>query len=155
MLLQIRRSCSSKPSVSSGPAGLLVKNSSNLPSNMMTGSLFLQVAVAAAVASVLLLGGVSCSPFPTYNAPIPILTDVRSQDDYGGYAFEYSTGNGIGRKEQGRQSYGQTSEGGWSYTSPDGVPVDITFVAGKGGYQPTGAVIPTPPALPYARSQRF
>lgn len=65
------------------------------------------------VASVLLQETVSGTPFPTYNAPIPILQDERSQDGYGGYTFQYSTGNGIVRKEQGRQSYGQNSEGGW------------------------------------------
>ena len=41
------------------------------------------------------------------------------------------------------------------YTSPDGVPVDITFVADHGGFQPTGAVLPVAPQLPYYRVQTF
>ncbi|KAG7168936.1 Larval cuticle protein LCP-17-like 1 [Homarus americanus] len=91
-----------------------------------------------------------------YRAPvIPILKDDRTQDRFGGYSFSYNTGNGIYRNEEGKQSYGQNSEGGWSYTSPEGVPVRITFVANQGGYQPVGDVIPVPPPLPYSRTQRY
>lgn len=35
------------------------------------------------------------------------------------------------------------------YISPEGVPVDITFVADHGGFQPSGSVLPVAPPLPY------
>lgn len=74
----------------------------------------IQVVVSATVASVLLQERVAAAPSPSYTAPIiPILTDDRNQDDYGGYTFHYSTGNGIQRQEEGQQNYGQNSEGGW------------------------------------------
>ncbi|XP_042883367.1 cuticle protein AMP1A-like [Penaeus japonicus] len=87
-----------------------------------------------------------------YGAPIPILKDDRTQDAYGGYSFDFESGNGIVRQESGKESDGQAKEGGWRYTSPEGVPVEIVFVADQGGYQPQGAVIPVAPPLPYQRS---
>ncbi|XP_047487912.1 endocuticle structural glycoprotein SgAbd-8-like [Penaeus chinensis] len=87
-----------------------------------------------------------------YSAPIPILKDDRTQDAYGGYTFDFESGNGIVRQESGKESDGQAKEGGWRYESPEGVPVEISFVADQGGYQPQGAVIPVPPPLPYQRS---
>ncbi|XP_063600674.1 cuticle protein CP14.6-like [Penaeus indicus] len=87
-----------------------------------------------------------------YGAPIPILKDDRTQDAYGGYSFDFESGNGIVRQESGKESDGQAKEGGWRYTSPEGVPVEIVFVADQGGFQPQGAVIPVAPPLPYQRS---
>ncbi|XP_037803468.1 endocuticle structural glycoprotein SgAbd-8-like [Penaeus monodon] len=87
-----------------------------------------------------------------YSAPIPILKDDRTQDAYGGYSFDFESGNGIVRQESGKESDGQAKEGGWRYESPEGAPVEISFVADQGGYQPQGAVIPVPPPLPYQRS---
>nr|XP_027228501.1 cuticle protein AMP1A-like [Penaeus vannamei] len=92
---------------------------------------------------------------PSGESRDPILKDDRSQDAYGGYSFSYGTGNGIYRDEVGRQNYGQVTQGGWSYTSPEGVPVKITFVADQGGYQPSGNVLPVAPALPYSRTQVY
>lgn len=41
------------------------------------------------------------------------------------------------------------------YISPEGLPVDITFVADHGGFRPSGAVLPVAPPLPYRRTQNF
>ncbi|XP_068215625.1 pupal cuticle protein Edg-78E-like [Palaemon carinicauda] len=90
-----------------------------------------------------------------YNAHIPILKDDRTQNSYGEYAFDFETGNGIKRQEAGRQGYGQETNGGWSYTAPEGIPISLTFEAGPQGYVPVGAhlpVGPTPPPLPYQRT---
>ncbi|KAG7168937.1 Larval cuticle protein 2-like 1 [Homarus americanus] len=57
---------------------------------------------------------------------IPIVKDNRNQNAYGEYSFQYS--------------------------SPYGDPVEITFVADHGGYQPQGAVLPVAPPLPYSRT---
>ncbi|XP_069942315.1 endocuticle structural glycoprotein SgAbd-8-like [Cherax quadricarinatus] len=83
---------------------------------------------------------------------IPILKDDRKQNAYGEYAFQYETGDGITRKESGSQKDGQVSQGGWRYTSPYGDPVEITFVADHGGFQPYGDALPVAPALPYSRT---
>ncbi|XP_069974790.1 larval cuticle protein LCP-17-like [Penaeus vannamei] len=72
-----------------------------------------------------------------YSVIIPILKDDRTQDAYDGYSFDFESGNGIVRME---------------YESPEGVPVEISFVADQGGYQPQGAIIPVAPPLPYQRS---
>ncbi|KAK7069977.1 hypothetical protein SK128_023394, partial [Halocaridina rubra] len=110
----------------------------------------------ACLAALQITGSLAFPSYSPYKAPIiPILKDDRTQDAYGGYSFAYSTGNGIYRNENGRQNYGQNTDGGWSYTSPEGVPVKISFVADQGGYQPVGAVIPVPPELPYSRTQVY
>ncbi|XP_068215629.1 pupal cuticle protein Edg-78E-like [Palaemon carinicauda] len=91
----------------------------------------------------------------TYKTPIPILKDDRTQNAYGEYTFEFETGNGIKRNEAGRQNDGQESQGGWSYTGPEGIPIALTFSAGAQGYVPVGDHLPTPPtpvALPYERT---
>ncbi|KAK8397439.1 hypothetical protein O3P69_004883 [Scylla paramamosain] len=102
------------------------------------------VVVAAAVAA------------PTYNTPIPILKDDRTQNAAGEYSFNFETGNGIVRSESGYQADGQENSGAFSYTSPDGTPVAISFTSGAGGYQPEGAVLPVAPsaALPALRHLR-
>merc|ERR1712002_1382554 len=88
--------------------------------------------------------------------PIPILKDDRTQNAYGETSFSFETGNGISRSEEGRQNDGNEQSGSWSYTAPDGTPIQLTFVAdGAGGYQPVGdhlPVGPTPVPLPYKRS---
>ncbi|XP_047488113.1 uncharacterized protein LOC125038620 [Penaeus chinensis] len=48
-----------------------------------------------------------------YATPIPILKDDRTQDAYGGYTFDFESGNGIVRQESGKESDGQAKEGGW------------------------------------------
>ncbi|XP_069170784.1 larval cuticle protein LCP-17-like [Procambarus clarkii] len=83
---------------------------------------------------------------------VPILKDDRKQNAYGESAFQYESGDGTSRKEAGTQNDGQVSQGGWRYTSPYGEPVEITFVADHGGYQPHGDTIPVPVPLPYERT---
>ena len=45
--------------------------------------------------------------------PIPILKDDRTQNAYGEYSFDFETGNGIARGEQGHQEDGQENSGSW------------------------------------------
>ncbi|ROT85494.1 putative endocuticle structural glycoprotein ABD-4 [Penaeus vannamei] len=90
-----------------------------------------------------------------YSAPSPILKDDRTQDAYGGYSFDFESGNGIVRQESGKESDGQAKQGGWRYESPEGVPVEISFVADKGvqtpgGDHPRGST----PSLPEIRELR-
>lgn len=41
------------------------------------------------------------------------------------------------------------ASGNFGYQSPEGVPVQISYVADENGYQPIGNVLPTPPPTPY------
>ncbi|XP_063590458.1 cuticle protein AMP1B-like [Penaeus indicus] len=88
-----------------------------------------------------------------YSGPvIPILKDEREGPDASGvYSFEFETGNGIKREEQGAPrgpSGAVAMQGGWSFTFPDGSPADVTFVADDAGYRVESDLLPTPPPLP-------
>ncbi|XP_066960759.1 cuticle protein AM1159-like [Macrobrachium rosenbergii] len=115
----------------------------------------------------LFLGAVSAAPQgygpprPSYSAPggsfgggpvIPILVDDRTGPDASGaYSFNFETGNGIRRQEQGagRGPKGAVvSQGAWSFTFPDGTPATFNFVADENGYRVESPLLPTPPPLP-------
>ncbi|XP_075971007.1 uncharacterized protein LOC142973254 [Anticarsia gemmatalis] len=74
----------------------------------------------------------------------------------GSYNYFYETSNGIAAQEQGvPRVFGGNppvapvvAQGSYSYTSPEGVPVAISYVADENGYQPSGNVLPTSPPLP-------
>ncbi|XP_076033151.1 endocuticle structural glycoprotein SgAbd-4-like [Oratosquilla oratoria] len=88
--------------------------------------------------------------------PIPILKDDRTLNSDGTYSFNFETGNGISRNEEGKQYDGQNTAGGWRYTAPDGNVISLTFTAdAAGGYVPVGDHLPVTPTsvpLPYQRS---
>ncbi|XP_037784667.1 cuticle protein AM1199-like [Penaeus monodon] len=83
---------------------------------------------------------------------IPILKDEREGPDASGvYSFEFETGNGIKREEQGAPqgpSGAVAMQGGWSFTFPDGSPADVSFVADDAGYRVESDLLPTPHPLP-------
>ncbi|KAG0720549.1 Cuticle protein AM1199 [Chionoecetes opilio] len=83
---------------------------------------------------------------------IPILVDERHGPHAdGSYAFNFETGNGISRQEQGYPQGPEgavASSGGWSFTFPDGTPAVFTFEADENGYRPVSNLIPTPHPLP-------
>ncbi|XP_042230797.1 cuticle protein AM1199-like [Homarus americanus] len=95
------------------------------------------------------------APQPSYTSGpvVPILKDERQgPDEFGNYNFEFETGDGISRHEQGAPQ-GETgavaSQGGWSFTFPDGTPGVFNFVAdAAGGYQVQSDLLPTPHPLP-------
>ncbi|XP_053653180.2 pupal cuticle protein 20-like [Cherax quadricarinatus] len=83
---------------------------------------------------------------------VPILTDERQgPDQAGNYNFNFETGDGISRQEQGAPQ-GPTgavaAQGGWSFTFPDGTPAVFKFVADEGGYRVESDLVPTPHPLP-------
>ncbi|XP_075163082.1 larval cuticle protein LCP-17-like [Haematobia irritans] len=64
----------------------------------------------------------------------------------GSYNFEYSSSNGIDFGEAGvGGSYGK---GSYSYTSPEGNAIELTYTADENGYQPKGDHLPTPHPIP-------
>ncbi|MCL4171314.1 UNVERIFIED_CONTAM: hypothetical protein GTU68_036917, partial [Idotea baltica] len=82
---------------------------------------------------------------------IPILRDERyGPAADGSYSFDFETGNGISRQEQGQPGLNGAvvSQGAWSFTFPDGSPAQFSFVADENGYRPESPLIPTPHPLP-------
>ncbi|XP_020801449.1 larval cuticle protein LCP-17-like [Drosophila serrata] len=66
----------------------------------------------------------------------------------GHYNYNYETSNGIAAQESGLGGY--QANGGYSYYSPEGELVQIQYVADENGFQPQGALLPTPPPIPAA-----
>ncbi|CAG9831598.1 unnamed protein product [Diabrotica balteata] len=81
--------------------------------------------------------------------PIVRLDNVNEGD--GSYHFHYETGNGISAQEQGEaRGDGTRANGGFSYTSPEGQQIHISYTADENGFHPEGNAIPTPPPIPEA-----
>ncbi|XP_063590838.1 cuticle protein AM1199-like [Penaeus indicus] len=83
---------------------------------------------------------------------VPILRDDRQgPDEFGNYNFNFETGDGISRQEQGAPQPpvgAVASQGGWSFTFPDGTPARFSFTADGEGYRVESDLLPTPPPLP-------
>ncbi|CAH0547602.1 unnamed protein product [Brassicogethes aeneus] len=79
--------------------------------------------------------------------PIIRFENNPNQGD-GSYNYLYETGNGINAQEEGYQKDGTAAQGSFSYTSPDGQQIQISYTADENGFQPQGAHLPTPPPIP-------
>ncbi|EDW60843.1 larval cuticle protein 1 [Drosophila virilis] len=73
---------------------------------------------------------------------------VSRKDDVRPDGFDSSleTSNKIGRSESGDE-HGNI-HGSFSWVSPEGEKIEISYVADENGYQPQGAALPTPPPVP-------
>ena len=87
--------------------------------------------------------------------PIPILKFDNQQNHDGSYNYAFETGNGISAHEEGyvknagvKDGEIQVQQGYFSYTSPEGHPISIQYVADENGFQAKGDHLPTPPPLP-------
>ncbi|XP_037944636.1 endocuticle structural glycoprotein SgAbd-8 [Teleopsis dalmanni] len=87
--------------------------------------------------------------------PIPILKMESKLNPDCSYNYEYETGNGINVEEMGfvknrgvEGEEAQTAEGSFSYTSPEGIAISVTYIADENGFQPQGDHLPTPPPIP-------
>nr|XP_027224937.1 cuticle protein AMP4-like [Penaeus vannamei] len=93
-----------------------------------------------------------------FPSPSPFLKR-EGPDASGVYSFEFETGNGIKREEQGAPrgpSGAVAMQGGWSSPFPDGSPADVTFVADDvvpRGVRPA-AHAPPPPAHAIAQIEK-
>ncbi|KAH8302700.1 hypothetical protein KR044_009773, partial [Drosophila immigrans] len=63
----------------------------------------------------------------------------------GSYNFNFRTSDGVNEQATGN---GDRVRGSYSFTSPEGTPVEITYVADENGYQPQGDAIPVAPEVP-------
>ncbi|XP_044739548.1 larval cuticle protein LCP-17-like [Chrysoperla carnea] len=84
---------------------------------------------------------------------VPIVREAF-QIEGGNFKYGYESGNGIVQKTKGTlknagtEQEAQEIQGSISYTSPEGVPVNLAYVANENGYQPSGDVLPVPPQIP-------
>ncbi|XP_054262281.1 endocuticle structural glycoprotein SgAbd-3-like [Macrosteles quadrilineatus] len=85
-----------------------------------------------------------------------ILKQAQEVNYDGSFNYDFETENGIASSAQGQlKNAGTDTEalvitGSYSYTGDDGVPVVITYIADENGFQPQGAILPTPPPVPEA-----
>ncbi|XP_068225755.1 loricrin-like [Palaemon carinicauda] len=95
--------------------------------------------------------------FPTIPRPVvPILEDQREGPYANGvYRFNYATGDGIVRQEQGYPEGGMVSQqGAWSFTHPDGTPTTVNFVADANGFRVNSNRVPPTPAHALAQIEK-
>ncbi|XP_036337413.1 pupal cuticle protein Edg-78E-like [Rhagoletis pomonella] len=73
------------------------------------------------------------------------LFQVAPADDLGIYRYAYETSNGISV-----QAAGSAIEaiGIYSYMSPEGIPIEVRYIADELGFHAVGRHIPRPPPIP-------
>ncbi|XP_070495016.1 endocuticle structural glycoprotein SgAbd-2-like [Chironomus tepperi] len=86
---------------------------------------------------------------------IPITSYKNEMSPDGSYQYSYSTGNGIKADESGYlknvgQQKAQVVQGSYSYTSPEGQPIQVRYQADEYGFRAEGAHLPTSPPIPEA-----
>jgi hypothetical protein len=71
--------------------------------------------------------------------------------------YSYQTGDGTTAQETGylknpgsRELEAQTVQGSYSYTSPEGTPITVTYTADENGFRAQGAHLPVAPPIPDA-----
>ncbi|CAH3903309.1 unnamed protein product [Pieris brassicae] len=89
-------------------------------------------------------------------ANIPIVKYENVNNGDGNYRFSYETGNGIQAQEtgspraQGPEGPAVTAEGGFSFRTPEGQQISLSYTADENGFHPVGDHLPTPPPIPEA-----
>lgn len=71
----------------------------------------------------------------------------------GSYSYEYETANGIQVAEQGEVNpegdvLVKHVTGSFTYTSPEGLPIHVSYTADHNGFHPQGEHLPVPPEIP-------
>lgn len=86
---------------------------------------------------------------------VALLQENFLRDDHGQYSYNFLTGDGVARTEQGSlvpNAEGTANvlvqRGGYRYYLPNGELVEVNYVADEKGFQVTGSHLPTPPPVP-------
>ncbi|XP_045773418.1 larval cuticle protein LCP-17-like [Maniola jurtina] len=87
---------------------------------------------------------------------VPIVRSLYDISPEGNsYRYSYETGNGISASAEGNTKIVDNEpvmevRGSYSYTSPDGTPVETTYFANEAGFVAQGSHIPVAPPIPEA-----
>ena len=84
------------------------------------------------------------------NNDIPILRFENTNNGEQGYNWAYESGDGTQAQESGflKDADSPSAQGGFSFTSPEGINFQIQYTADENGFLPQGNHIPTPPPIP-------
>ncbi|XP_044266526.1 larval cuticle protein LCP-17-like [Tribolium madens] len=100
---------------------------------------------------------VSVQPVATASnyRPIAILRQSQDSSPDGSYQYSYETENGINAEERAEvravgNELEKTAQGAFSWTSPEGEQVSVSYIADGNGYQPQGSHLPVAPPIPPA-----
>ncbi|XP_026734677.1 larval cuticle protein LCP-17-like [Trichoplusia ni] len=86
----------------------------------------------------------------------PVVRSEYEISPEGAFNYVYETGNGIAAEASGNVQNPNSEypslavSGSYRYTSPDGTPVELSYVADAEGYKPVGSHIPVAPEIPEA-----
>ncbi|KAK9721338.1 Insect cuticle protein [Popillia japonica] len=116
-----------------------------------------------------IIGAALAAPQNYYNQPqqqyqdqysrnvVPIVSETNEVNPDGSYSYSYQTGDGQQAQAQGylknagaKDAEAEVAQGSYSYTAPDGTPIQVNWVADENGFRAEGAHIPTPPPIPDA-----
>ncbi|GFG37115.1 hypothetical protein Cfor_05777 [Coptotermes formosanus] len=88
---------------------------------------------------------------------VPIVSYNNDISHDGSYAYSYQTADGTTAQESGylknpgsRDLEAQSVQGSYSYTSPEGTPITVTYTADENGFRAQGAHLPVAPPIPDA-----
>ncbi|XP_017474698.1 PREDICTED: signal transducer and activator of transcription C isoform X2 [Rhagoletis zephyria] len=107
------------------------------------------------------LGGISpISPLTGIGAQnyVPITAYQNDLNYDGSFSYGYASADGTTAQAQGyvknlglgEDVEAQVVQGSYSYTSPEGTPITVRYIADENGFRAEGAHIPTPPPIPDA-----
>ncbi|XP_059469548.1 endocuticle structural glycoprotein SgAbd-2-like [Neocloeon triangulifer] len=113
----------------------------------ITCAVFLALAVIAVNAE---------APLPLGRIPpIPVLKRIETHNRDGAFTLDYLTGDGTHVQEKGKlvplvNDEGETvnvlvKEGNFAYTSPDGTPISLSYIADEFGFRVRGDHLPKAP----------
>jgi hypothetical protein len=115
---------------------------------LTTKNIFTKMKITISVVLMCLVGIVLTAPVEQ----IPVLQENTIRDDHGQYSYNFLTGNGIARTEQGalvpnadRTKNVLVQRGGYRYYLPNGELLEVNYIADENGYRVTGSHLPTPP----------
>ncbi|VVC95672.1 unnamed protein product [Leptidea sinapis] len=97
---------------------------------------------------------------PSADYQVPIVRSTYEQSPEGNFQYAYETGNGIISQADGvvknpnSESASLEVKGSVRYTSPDGTPVELTYLADETGFHPSGSHVPQIPEL-ILRAQQY